>query len=74
MFKDFATKVYGPIEFVGKPDLSKTDFENGIYVSKRAIQPTGGRRKKEEIRKLLGGRTVRETLGTPYFILHVSYS
>ncbi|KKR47863.1 MAG: hypothetical protein UU32_C0014G0005 [Candidatus Woesebacteria bacterium GW2011_GWB1_41_10] len=62
-------------ELTGEPDLTRTDFERGIYWSK-----TGCRSKwftheeRDEMKQILGGQISGEVTDNPAFnILHVSY-
>lgn len=74
-FKDYATRIYSKIDFVGKPDLGKTDFENGVYVSKNGYKSHWwSPKQREEMIRIIGGRKVNEILGTSFFTLHASYT
>lgn len=75
LFRDFAIDIYSSLKaVVGKPDSEKSDFSKAIFKSKTGyVSKWWLPEEREEIKKLLGGKTVREILGTPYFIIHVSY-
>ena len=75
LFKDYATKIYSAISFVGEPDLERTNFDKGIYVSKSGYKVYWwSPEQRKEILSMLGGKKVNEALGTPFFILHAAYN
>jgi len=72
--KDWGIKMYSKIqEMVGEPDLQKTDFKKGIFISKTGYEAKWWNSTEiEEIKNYFGGETVNEVL-TPYFsIIHIS--
>lgn len=59
---------------VGEPDLEKTDFDAGIFISKTGYRSQWWtRQQREEIATILRGNKVGEIAGKPYYLLHVSY-
>lgn len=72
--KDWGIKMYSKIqEMVGEPDLEKTDFEKGIFVSKTGYTSKWWNSAEiEEIKNYFGGKMVNK-IQTPYFsIIHIS--
>lgn len=74
-FKEYASKIYSTIDFVGEPDLEKTDHTSGLYVSKSGyITHWWSPEQREEMVRIIGGRKINEVLGPTFFILHVAYN
>ena len=72
--KDWGIKMYSKIqEMVGEPDLQKTDFRKGIFISKTGYEAKWWNLIEiEEIKNYFGGEIASEVL-TPYFIIiHIS--
>ncbi len=75
-FKEYAMDVYSAISgVVGVPDPEQSDFKNGIFRSKTGyISKWWSPSQREEMIRIIGGRKVKEVLGSTFFILHVSYT
>jgi SAM-dependent methyltransferase len=72
--KDWGVKLYTKIqEMIGRPDLQKTDFKRGIFVSKTGYKSKWwNSAEREEIKNYFGGEIINE-ISTPHFsIIHIS--
>jgi len=72
--KDFGMKLYTHIApMTGDPDLEKTDFEKGLFVSKTGYTSKWWTLADiEEIRKYFGGKVIKEIKTPEFYILHTS--
>lgn len=72
--KDFGMKLYTHIApMTGSPDLEKTDFDKGLFVSKTGYESkwwTPGEIK--EIKRNFGGKIINEAQTETFYILHLS--
>jgi SAM-dependent methyltransferase len=73
--KDYGISIYDSISgLVGEPDLEKTDFKNGNFISK-----TGYRghwwtpEERDKIIQIVGGSIVAEVKGKVFHMIHVKY-
>ncbi|MDD5569082.1 MAG: rRNA adenine N-6-methyltransferase family protein [Candidatus Pacebacteria bacterium] len=73
--KDCGISIYDSISgLTGKPDLEKTDFVNGNFVSKTGYKSHWWKpEEREKILKMVGGFLVAEIKGKCFYILHVKY-
>jgi ubiquinone/menaquinone biosynthesis C-methylase UbiE len=73
--KDYGIPIYNSVfELVGEPDLEKTDFINGNFISKTGYRSHWWRpEEREQIFKILGGSLVAEVEGDCFYILHIKY-
>jgi len=73
--KDYGVPLYDLVfELTGKPDLEKTDFENGNFVSRTGYKSHWWKpEEREEILRIIGGKLVGEVLKEYFYILHVKY-
>lgn len=73
--KNYGIDMYRSIsKLVGEPDLKKTDFEKGIFRSKTDyLSKWWTKNEREGIKKILGGKIVKEILYPAFYILHLSY-
>jgi ubiquinone/menaquinone biosynthesis C-methylase UbiE len=73
--KDCGISIYSSVsELTGEPDLEKTDFINGNFVSKTGYRSHWWRlEEREKILKMLGGSLVAEVKGNCFYILHIKY-
>lgn len=73
--KGWGMKMYSKISgMTGEPDLEKTDFEKGLFVSKTGYTSKWWNSAEiEKIKNYFGGKVVNEFL-TPHFaIIHISF-
>ena len=73
--KDWGIRMYSKIqEMVGEPDLLKTDFKKGIFISKTGYEAKWWNLTEiEELKDYFRGEVVNEVL-TPHFaIIHISF-
>ncbi len=72
--KDFGMKLYGSISpMTGEPDLERTDFEKGLFVSKTGYVSTWWTDGKvEELKEYFGGKIIDEIKTPKFYILHTS--
>lgn len=73
--KDYGVPIYNSASgLVGEPDLEKTDFVNGNFVSKTGyISHWFKPEEREKILKIVGGTVIAEIKGNCFYILHVRY-
>jgi precorrin-6B methylase 2 len=73
--KDCGISIYSSAsELTGEPDLEKTDFINGNFISKTGYRSHWWKpEEREQILKMLGGLLVAEIRGKCFYILHVKY-
>jgi SAM-dependent methyltransferase len=74
--KDAEVDIYGSAkDIVGEPDLEKTDFKKGVFVSKTGYKSKWWSRSEiEEIKIALGGLVINEHIGKEYHIVHLSFT
>lgn len=73
--KNWGIRMYSKIqEMVGEPDLLKTDFNKGIFISKTGYEAKWWNSTEiENLKDYFGGEVVNEVL-TPHFaIIHISF-
>ncbi len=74
--REWGIEMYSKIkEMVGEPDLEKTDFEKGIFVSKTGY--TSKWWSSTEIKKIkeyFGGKIINEKLTRYFAVIHISLS
>lgn len=72
--KDFGMKLYGSISpMTGEPDLERTDFETGSFVSKTGYKSKWWISSEiEEIKRNFGGEVINEVRTETFYILHIS--
>lgn len=73
--KDYGISIYSLISgLTGEPDLNKTDFLNGNFVSKTGYKSHWWKpEERERILKMVGGSLVEEIKGKCFYIFHVKY-
>jgi hypothetical protein len=71
--KEWGTKLYSTIkEMVGEPDLAKTDFEKGLFVSETGYTSKWWNSQEiKEIKDFFGGNVVKEVLTPNFAIIHI---
>lgn len=72
---DYGVSIYSSAsELSGEPDLDKTDFINGNFVSKTGYRSHWWKpEEREQILKMIGGSLVAEVRGKCFYIMHVKY-
>lgn len=72
--KDFGMKLYTHIApMTGTPDLEKTDFDKGLFVSKTGYESKWWIPSEiEEIKRNFGGEIINEIRTERFYILHLS--
>lgn len=72
--ESWGIKMYSKIaEMTGEPDLEKTDFEKGLFVSKTGYTSKWWNSAEiEEIKKYFGGEVVNEEQTLRFWITHIS--
>ncbi len=61
-------------EMVGEPDLSKTNFEKGLFISKTGyISKWWSQPEITRIKKIMGGEVVNEEISGNYQIIHMKF-
>jgi ubiquinone/menaquinone biosynthesis C-methylase UbiE len=72
--RDWGIKLYSTIkEMVGEPDLERTDFEKGLFVSKTGyISKWWTFAEIKEIKDFFGGKILKEVLTPNFAIIHIS--
>jgi len=70
------SKLYPSVsKMVGEPDLERTDFKNGIFVSKTGYSSKWRSKEEiEEIKQFFQGQLVNETWTREFCILHIKFS
>jgi len=73
--KDYGISIYNSVPgLTGEPDLDRTDFANGIFISKTGYQSHWWTiEEREEILEMIGGSLVAEIKEDYFYILHVKY-
>ena len=68
--KDWGIKMYSKItEMIGKPDLEKTYFEKGLFVSETGYTSKWWNTAEiEKMKEFFGGKLINEVL-TPHFVI-----
>ena len=74
--KDYGISIYsGAAGLTGEPDLEKTDFLNGNFISKTGYKSHWWTPKeRSEMVESVGGSLVAEVKGRCFYIFHVKYS
>ena len=69
------TELYPSVsEMVGEPDLDKTDFKKGIFISKSGYTSKWRNRKEiEQIKQFFQGKSVNEIWTDEFCVLHIQY-
>jgi len=72
--RDWGTKLYSTIkEMVGEPDLERTNFEKGLFVSKTGYTSKWWTSAEiKEIKDFFGGKIMKEVLTPNFAIIHIS--
>lgn len=73
--REYGAKMYKSLKnLVGEIDLKKTEFKKGIFRSKTGyVSKWWTKNEMGEIKKILGGKIMKEILSTSFYILHISY-
>lgn len=74
--EDWGIKLYYKVsEMTGEPDLEKTDFEKGLFVSKTGyVSKWRSDEEIEEIKKFFEGKILKEIWTKDYCILHMGFN
>lgn len=74
--RTWGIKFYNSIKKMsGKPDMDKTNFSTGIFVSKTGyISKWRNKKEIEEIKKFFGGKILHEVWTDNFCILHIGFS
>ena len=72
--KNWGIELYSKIiEMIGEPDLEKTDFEKGLFVSKTGYTSKWWNSAEiEEIKDYFGGEVINEVKTPHFYIIHIS--
>ena len=72
--KDWGIKMYSKItEMIGKPDLEKTYFEKGLFVSETGYTSKWWNTAEiEKMKEFFGGKLINEVLTPHFVIIHIS--
>jgi ubiquinone/menaquinone biosynthesis C-methylase UbiE len=73
--KEWGIKFYSTVKrMVGEPDLEKTDFENGLFVSKTGYTSKWWNASEiEEIKNSFNGKAMKEVLTPNFVIIHIAF-
>jgi hypothetical protein len=73
--KDYGIPIYSSISgLTGEPDLEKTDFAEGIFISKTGYQSHWWKpEERAKIIKITEGSLIAEIKGKYFCILHIGY-
>jgi len=73
--KEYGIPIYYSVkELVGEPDLEKTDFEKGDFISKAGYKSHWWRPEERiKICNIVGGKKVSEITTKYFYLLHVKY-
>lgn len=73
--KTWGIELYSHISWMaGEPDLDKTDFGKGLFVSKTGYTSKWRSKKEiEEIKKFFNGNVIREISSNEWCVLHIGF-